>query len=173
MAFLYFSTDLNSTSNVNNHLLQNPSSNNNNNNKKAPINIQIEVDIDPPPANQNAANQLSDEQLINLGLPAHHVHYSSSNNNKQLTSGHEELLAPSDIKVCLHLGKMPTHCLQFCLSSKVTYSEEPDDSGLKDRIGIFRSEAEKEVEAYDNYEAFNNAVYGTPEPPRALPSRGE
>ena len=100
----------------NNHLL-NPSSDNNNSKKAAkltssskklssqhPINIHIEVDIDPP---ANEQPQLSPEELQSLGLPTNHVHFDVNNNNiKQLTSAdssegehHEELLAPSDIRV--------------------------------------------------------------------------
>lgn len=54
----------------------------------SPINIHIEVDIDPPVA-QNEQDQLSAAELENLGLPSTHVHYKAA----------EELLAPSDIKV--------------------------------------------------------------------------
>ena len=53
------------------------------------------MDIDPP----SEQPQLSPEELQSLGLPVTHVHYDV---NKQLTSSaehHEELLAPSDIKV--------------------------------------------------------------------------
>ena len=163
MVYILF-TDLNRTlTEGNNHLIQNPSSNNNKFNglpytkpigstskSKAPIAIQIEVDIDPP-ANEN--KDLSEEQLMRLGLPAHHVHYTSRNVNKQLTPGHEELLAPSDIKV--------------------TYSEERENSGKHDRLNQIQSETGNEQDAYDNYEAFNSAVFGTPEPPRALPSMGK
>ena len=85
----------NSNQHNNNHLL-NPSSDTKNATKiVSPINIHIEVDIDPP-AEQP---QLSPEELQSLGLPVTHVHYDV---NKQLTSSaehHEELLAPSDIKV--------------------------------------------------------------------------
>ena len=140
------------TSNTYNHL-SNPSSDSRNATKKAPsnsspINIHIEVDIDPP-AEQP---QLSPEELQSLGLPATHVHYDI---NKQLTSSadsHEELLAPSDIKV--------------------TYSEgeAAEEQPLRDKLlTSVVSEASGEDEAYENYAHFTSDLYGTPEPPRALP----
>ena len=140
------------TSNTYNHL-SNPSSDSRNATKKAPsnsspINIHIEVDIDPP-AEQP---QLSPEELQSLGLPATHVHYDI---NKQLTSSadsHEELLAPSDIKV--------------------TYSEgeAAEEQPLRDKLlTSVASAASGEDEAYENYAHFTSDLYGTPEPPRALP----
>ena len=86
-----------------NHLSVNPSSDSKNNSssvqvqqkqKSSPINIHIEVDIDPPKA-VTAEDQLSPDELENLGLPATHVHFSSGGNKPPS----EELLAPSDIKV--------------------------------------------------------------------------
>ena len=93
----------------NNHLL-NPSSDISKKAKtsklSSPINIHIEVDIDPPPVSNDQQPQLSPEELQSLGLPTNHVHFDVNNNNKQLTSAdssegehHEELLAPSDIRV--------------------------------------------------------------------------
>lgn len=127
---------------INNNHLENPSS------SKSPINIHIEVDIDPPKDNND---QLSADELTRLGLPVTHVHYS--NVNKQLTPDRhdqtEELLAPSDIKV--------------------TYSEETDQP-LRDKL-VASMASEAEVTAYENFETYNNALYGTPEPPRALPSQ--
>ena len=108
----------------NNHL-SNPSSDSKNATKKSPLNIHIEVDIDPP------EQPLSPQELLSLGLPATHVHYDV---NKQLTSSadhHEELLAPSDIKV--------------------TYSEEEEP--LRDKL--LTSVASEEVLAYQNYARYN------------------
>ena len=74
------------------------------------------MDIDPP---ANEQPQLSPEELQSLGLPTNHVHFDvNNNNNKQLTSEgehHEELLAPSDIRV--------------------TYTEEDEEE--KVRLAIF------------------------------------
>ena len=75
------------------------------------------MDIDPP---ANEQPQLSPEELQSLGLPTNHVHFdvNNNNNNKQLTSEgehHEELLAPSDIRV--------------------TYTEEDEEE--KVRLAIF------------------------------------
>ena len=85
----------------NNHL-SNPSSDSKNSSspiitsqkKSSPINIHIEVDIDPPKA-VTAEDQLSPVELESLGLPSTHVHYSNTGNKPPS----EELLAPSDIKV--------------------------------------------------------------------------
>ena len=53
---------------------------------------------------------------------------------------------------------------------QVTYSkdgEEAEEQPLRDKL---MSSVDSEVLAYDNYQNFNEAVFGTPEPPRALPS---
>ena len=52
----------------------------------------------------------------------------------------------------------------------MTYSkdgEEAEEQPLRDKL---MSSVDSEVLAYDNYQNFNEAVFGTPEPPRALPS---
>ena len=62
------------------------------------IAIQIEVDIEPP---LQQDQKLSDEQLIKLGLPTHHVHYRAGKPVRK-PSGQPagtELLAPADIQV--------------------------------------------------------------------------
>lgn len=94
---------------------------------------------------------MSPAELQSLGLPSTHVHYSSdagvSSNNAEPA---EELLAPSDIKV--------------------TYSEEQNDVDqepevLRDKV-ILQEDA-----SYENYQNYNDAIFGVPEPPRALPSQ--
>ena len=53
---------------------------------------------------------------------------------------------------------------------QVTYSKEGEDAEgqpLRDKL---MSSVDSEVLAYDNYQSYNEAVFGTPEPPRALPS---
>ena len=136
---------------LNNNHLPNPSSDNNSLNsslkKSSPINIHIEVDIDPPKDQQ----KLSPEELQRLGLPPNHVHYDNINKPHV-----EELLAPSDIKVTY---------------SETELEEKPEVQDLKDRI--------IETEAYENYQNYNEAIFGnseaaaSPEPPRALPSQEE
>ena len=39
----------------------------------APLAVQIEVDIEPPPS-----GGLTDEKLEKLGLPTHHVHFTAA-----------------------------------------------------------------------------------------------
>ena len=56
----------------------------------APSALQIEVDIEPPVDDEE---QLSEEQLTRLGLPAHHVHYRAGQ------PVGTELLAKEDIQV--------------------------------------------------------------------------
>ena len=63
----------------NNHLLNPSSDSKKATTKLSPINIHIEVDIDPP---ANEQPQLSPEELQSLGLPTNHVHFDV---NKQLT----------------------------------------------------------------------------------------
>ena len=140
---------------LNNNHLPNPSSDNNSLNsssslkKSSPINIHIEVDIDPPKDQQ----KLSPEELQRLGLPPNHVHYENINKPHV-----EELLAPSDIKVTYS-------------ETEEFEPEEPQAAGLKDRI--------IETEAYENYQNYNEVIFGnaiegsesSPEPPRALPSK--
>lgn len=137
----------------NNHL-SNPSSDSKNSSspiitsqkKSSPINIHIEVDIDPPKA-VTAEDQLSPVELESLGLPSTHVHYSNTGNKPPS----EELLAPSDIKV--------------------TYSKEGEDAEEQPLRDKLMSSVDSEVLAYDNYQSYNDAVFGlNPEPPRALPS---
>ncbi|CAB4065123.1 unnamed protein product [Lepeophtheirus salmonis] len=62
------------------------------------IAIQIEVDIDPP---QRGKNDLSEAEMKSLGLPSHHVHYTSSSIETLGSSSpiKEELLEPGDIQV--------------------------------------------------------------------------
>lgn len=89
---------------------------------------------------------MSPAELQSLGLPSTHVHYSSG-------EASEELLAPSDIKV--------------------TYSEEEQNAvdqepeALRDKL-IFDSHDD---DSYENYQTYNEAIFGVPEPPRALPSQ--
>lgn len=56
------------------------------------------MDIDPPP---HKASDPSDEELQRLGLPTHHVHYSSVNGQlvEQKEAKPEEILRPNDITV--------------------------------------------------------------------------
>ena len=42
---------------------------------KAPLSIHIEVDIDPPPDGKES-KKLTENEMQNLGLPSHHVHWS-------------------------------------------------------------------------------------------------
>ena len=42
---------------------------------KEPLSIHIEVDIDPPP-DEKISKRLSENEMKNLGLPSHHVHWS-------------------------------------------------------------------------------------------------
>ena len=87
---------------------------NNNNNNNEGINIQIEVDIEPP---VDEADNLSSAELERLGLPSHHIHYRAGSTGfsgqpggvsagltaDDRTSGglsaQPEVLAPEDIKV--------------------------------------------------------------------------
>ena len=116
--------------------------------KSSPINIHIEVDIDPP-----KDQHLSPEELQRLGLPPNHVHYI----NKNVDTPHvEELLAPSDIKV--------------------TYSETDTEEDPSPELPEKLLHQDLETEAYENYQNYNEALFGSsgsasPEPPRALPSK--
>ena len=42
---------------------------------KSPLSIHIEVDIDPPPDGKES-KKLTEDEMENLGLPSHHVHWS-------------------------------------------------------------------------------------------------
>ena len=74
------------------------------------LSVQIEVDIDPPP---HKPDDPSDDVLEALGLPTHHVHFSSKDGSlKEIATGpdkakghakglgeKEEILRPNDITV--------------------------------------------------------------------------
>lgn len=53
----------------------------------------------------------------------------------------------------------------------MTYSKEGEDAEEQPLRDKLMSSVDSEVLAYDNYQSFNDAVFGTPEPPRALPSK--
>ena len=68
------------------------------------INIQIEVDIEPPTEGEGG---LSAQQLEKMGLPSHHVHYTAGGGvrQQQQQPAGAELLAPSDIQVSYTLSE--------------------------------------------------------------------
>ena len=58
----------------------------------------------------------------------------------------------------------------FCYF-QVTYSKEGEDAEEQPLRDKLMSSVDSEVLAYDNYQSYNDAVFGlNPEPPRALPS---
>ena len=70
---------------------------------------------------------------------------------------------------------LATHGLEtsqpcFCYF-QVTYSKEGEDAEEQPLRDKLMSSVDSEVLAYDNYQSYNDAVFGlNPEPPRALPS---
>ena len=53
----------------------------------------------------------------------------------------------------------------------MTYSKEGEDAEEQPLRDKLMSSVDSEVLAYDNYQSYNDAVFGlNPEPPRALPS---
>ena len=73
--------------------------------------------------------------------------------------------------LCLY-GTYALETLQPCFCYfQVTYSKEGEDSEEQPLRDKLMSSVDSEVLAYDNYQSYNDAVFGlNPEPPRALPS---
>lgn len=134
---------------------------------KSPISIQIEVDIDPPPSKPGDATP-TEEELRKLGLPSHHVHYSSSaissKNNINYNNLEDQFILPAS-----EPRKHPSEELLEPSDIHLTYSETDDKVQWTDP-------KEREWNSYSNYQEWNT-LFGEdggsgeePEPPRALPA---
>ncbi len=76
-----------------------------------PVSVHIEVDIDPPP---RGPSDPSDEELRRLGLPTHHVHFSTDDDEEQVLQDNtvekkkneeEEILRPDDLSIVTYQPK--------------------------------------------------------------------
>ena len=53
----------------------------------------------------------------------------------------------------------------------MTYTEEGEETEEQPLRDKLLSSVDSEALAYENYQNYNDAIFGTPEPPRALPSK--
>ena len=115
------------------------------------IQIQIEVDIQPPEDGEH----LSDDQLASLGLPSKHIHYTAGSGAAAAAGATQEhtaeLLQPADIQV--------------------SYADTEQDVGpglTRDTV-IRDTWMPRDTQTQDGYVSVPELEYEEVDPPRALP----
>ncbi len=82
------------------------------------------MDIDPPP---RGPDDPSDQQLERLGLPTHHVHFSTDQQQQEEEEEREEILRPDDLSIVTYQPRPTSSAVAGHKAAEAFYDYPQDD----------------------------------------------